>query len=426
MRLNVVIFGLVFLFSCTDDDTKVKCSPNVNIGIKASTANSVTLKWIETQGFGSNFEYGDKGFVLGTGTKGNTTEEEITIENLEKGKQYDFYLQSLCGNNVEGNWIATPYSLSIPLNCPLLATEDIGVYLDIENKGFRFSWNSSEDFKTWEVELVDSGESIGTGIRVESSNTNAIIPNVPLPKIYDVYIRGKCIGEDNFGEWVKKPLGLVSGHGLDGSYYCGDVFIQQYTWEFLEINPVFTSGSSVGNDNFDIEIEFIEEGMEIGTGLQFLGYYYYIRRFENDFNHNVIPNTRYNIYARTICYETIYGEWTYLDYNLSASCNDVYFIESRIDAQNLILSWSNSFGFNQEFRAPYDNYTFQIEYGVQGFDHGTGVVIDINDQNRFSYEIPLVNLQSGITYEFFVRTKCNDLGYSSWNDVGGRLLIDVP
>ncbi len=75
----IAVTFLLVVLGCTDDDTtnaEQDCPGNVKIGLENATATSVMLKWLETQGFSSNYEYGEKGFVLGTGTKGSTAEEK--------------------------------------------------------------------------------------------------------------------------------------------------------------------------------------------------------------------------------------------------------------------------------------------------------------------------------------------------------------
>lgn len=62
-----------------------------------------------------------------------------------------------------------------------------------------------------------------------------------------------------------------------------------------------------------------------------------------------------------------------------------------------------------------DVSSYQIEYGVQGFIHGTGTLAQ-TDTTIYS----AMELEEGKTYDFYVRSLCdNDYGYSKWSGPHG-------
>ena len=115
LRTNIFLVSIIcftLLINCKTDDVieeaEEVCPRNVDIGLEGLSANSATIKWLETQGFASNYEYGEKGFTLGTGTKGNTSDENVELKDLKPNTEYDFYLQSICTADITGEFISNP------------------------------------------------------------------------------------------------------------------------------------------------------------------------------------------------------------------------------------------------------------------------------------------------------------------------------
>ncbi|MGY3795211.1 hypothetical protein [uncultured Aquimarina sp.] len=55
----------ITLFLGYTEDNIIDCPANINIGVEAIGRDFVVLKWVDTQGFESNYEYGEEGFVNG-------------------------------------------------------------------------------------------------------------------------------------------------------------------------------------------------------------------------------------------------------------------------------------------------------------------------------------------------------------------------
>jgi hypothetical protein len=75
------------------------CLPVLDIDTVSTTTNSVELMWNELNGSTAwNIEYGVSGFTPGNGTMAAATSNPFTIIGLNPSMQYDFYVQSNCGN----------------------------------------------------------------------------------------------------------------------------------------------------------------------------------------------------------------------------------------------------------------------------------------------------------------------------------------
>ena len=140
MRTNIFSVSIILftLFnSCKTDDvieeTEEICPRNVDIGLEALSPYSATIKWLETQGFASNYEYGEKGFVLGTGVKGNTSDENVELKDLKPNTEYDFYLQSICTADITGEFISNPYTFTTPI-CYELDADNLGLGREIQDR----------------------------------------------------------------------------------------------------------------------------------------------------------------------------------------------------------------------------------------------------------------------------------------------------
>lgn len=82
---------------------------------------------------------------------------------------------------------------------------------------------------------------------------------------------------------------------------------------------------------------------------------------------------------------------------------------SSITSNSAILSWNEAGDAN----------LWQIEYGLQGFEQGEGIMIDDVSENLYQ----VTGLEPYSTYEFRVRAVCNDTSVSHWSS---RKIFDTP
>ena len=94
--------GYDILVSCST----LSCSPPYDLTTTTTTDTSAELSW--TVGVFKetvwNIQYGKSGFTLGEGTVVQASTNPFTINGLEDGMIYDYYVQADCGNGDTSTW----------------------------------------------------------------------------------------------------------------------------------------------------------------------------------------------------------------------------------------------------------------------------------------------------------------------------------
>jgi hypothetical protein len=248
------------MLSCNNDAENDDCMPNIDMGLKLLTERTATIKWTETQGYASNYEYGISGFTLGNGIAGTTTEEMALLENLTANTEYDFYLQSICGESSTS--IFSKYTF-ITIDCTGLIEENIITNGFGGNGDFSISWFPDvRESNIWEVAMIPVGETPSSANIILVTGVNyfgTAIPNINPDLDYTIYIRRKC--DNTFGNWVEK---VVTSDELQ---------------DFCQFEVIVEQS---GNDTISIfadtgvqEIVIVEEGQDLESGLPLMGHTIY-------------------------------------------------------------------------------------------------------------------------------------------------------
>tara|TARA_R110002051_G_scaffold73135_1_gene132661 strand:+ start:31635 stop:32954 length:1320 start_codon:yes stop_codon:yes gene_type:complete len=439
MKTNIFLFSIIcftLFFSCKTDDTIVEtenvCPRNVDIGLQTLTANSATIKWLETQGFASNYEYGEKGFILGTGIKGNTSDESVTLENLKPDTEYDFYLQSICTAEITGEFISNPYTFAT-LTCFELNTDNLGFIGYVENGDFKAFWIPNRNAEEWQVAMLVNGNDSPTEAQIYTVESNGDVfyfPDIEPFVDYTFFVRGKC--NNTYGDWVTKNINT------------GDESLN---------SPCKAIVTIINNDGYDITlnvynqsnyfVEIVEENTEKGSGILFeieknTAFSINKQTFHNEYSEYIKADTNYDIFVQMVCGSSFSEYVKVLTYR-SPFANVAFFTESAIINNELRLSWPNfHYGFNYEYCQSYDNVVYEIEYGLQGFTEDQGIFIETEgtqDGSTYFYNLSLDNIESGNTYEFSIRSVVNGNSRSGWNSLNsgacnqintGRFVFTAP
>ncbi|MEL7271428.1 MAG: fibronectin type III domain-containing protein [Bacteroidota bacterium] len=411
--------------------SETNCPRNVNIGLLGIDSNSATIKWVETQGFASNFEYGEKGFQLGSGTKGSTNDESIVLGDLKPDTEYEFYLQSICTAEIQGNFITNPYTFKT-LPCFDLKQDDISIVGYVKNGGFRVNWYPKRNAEEWQVAMIaedvdkPTDSNIST-VEARPSQGSFVFPEINPSSRYNFFIRGQCNG--NLGDWVTKEI-----NPADESLFSPCLIRVQnlaVTGESISFS-VLTSGT--------VEVIVVEKDTMIDSGFLLsnngndLSYFIDLRYFHNNYSNYVKPNTQYNVLARLKC-GLSYSEEVMVSSFKTPLANSAYFIQHVVEEDELQLYWQGGYGFSNSFCWAYDEVVYEIEYGLEGFTAGEGTSIiteGIASGVNFIYALPLNLLNSGFTYEFSIRSIVNGSYPSEWNSNHcnnsgiGRLVFTAP
>lgn len=123
--------------------------------------------------------------------------------------------------------------------------------------------------------------------------------------------------------------------------------------------------------------------------------------------------TAYDVYVRTLCSDTIYGEWSRVQFTtLADTCSSVQNLtvvnQAAAGRPEAVLVWN---GTSQP------SY-WEVEYGPAGFQQGHGSVA-VAFGTRFAiYELENAHLLNPATlYDFYVRSVCSGGVYGSWDSV---------
>ncbi len=112
-------------------------------------------------------------------------------------------------------------------------------------------------------------------------------------------------------------------------------------------------------------------------------------------------NTAYDIYVRTVCSDSIYGEWSLLQFTtLPDTCSSILGLTAMPDIHEAVISWYTTGAVAR----------YELEYGSAGFAQGTGTLVTIAN-NTYA----LNNLGANTSYDVYVRSVCNDSIYGDWS-----------
>ena len=128
-------------------------------------------------------------------------------------------------------------------------------------------------------------------------------------------------------------------------------------------------------------------------------------------------NTAYDVYVRTVCNATTYGDWASVGFaTLPDTCASVWDLRVRDACSDCYpmyyaLSW-------WYYWQP-DHW--EVEYGPHGFELGSGTVVETNESYFDISEIEFSGLlQPNTVYDFYVRSVCEGGLYGEWDSASYR------
>ena len=116
--------------------------------VNSIEATTVHLTWTEN-GDATQWqvEYGVKGFTHGNGTTEVVNSNTITIENLQKFTEYDFYIRSVCGTNEYGYWNKVTLMVEAPYWQDIITSQPVGYVINYSTNTVEIS--TVEGFAWW-------------------------------------------------------------------------------------------------------------------------------------------------------------------------------------------------------------------------------------------------------------------------------------
>lgn len=346
-----------------------ECTRPGLLGATQSGSDTATLDWRDNNtkkpSESWDIEYGPKGFADGSGTIINVKTNPADLTGLAQGI-YDCRVRSYCETAIASDW-SDRYTFKICCTEKAPFVENFDQYQVVnEIPGFCWTKNSFMDTQL----LVYSLTNINSTPNVFYLQNNPDTPLLVSPYLED-FDKNKKI---KF--WLNAQI--TSGNAESGSLVIGTIknpvdistFEPYQTISLEELRNLPKYGKEINVDfsefigsNKQIAFTFkLNDGVSGSTN----------RVLIDDFN-----------YDQTLsCYEPI----------------DVVF--SNINNNSVQINWTSKNALPEKV---------EIEYGTTGFTPGTGTIL-----NTTANEIKVSNLQSGISYQFYLKTVC---------DAGNSILV---
>jgi hypothetical protein len=255
--------------------------------------------------------------------------------------------------------------------------------------------------------LLNKRELVGGGVNIDLTDCTEYTPfTVDYMSLHDY--------DASFAEQAPDSLivMLVSSASLDrqqGSWLCVDNLVLWHDTCAAVVAPsavadiheaALTWGAAGAVNGF--ELEYGVAGFTPGNGIVVTtadSAYAFV---------GLAANTQYDVYIRTVCDNNIYGDWTQSGFTtLADTCTSVLDLEVVTDPDSpsdYILSWS---GYS-------DPIVWEIEYGLRGFEHGSGTVLTMNVT---TLNLSLFGLRGNNWYDVYVRSVCGNNVHGEWSMV---------
>ncbi len=257
------------------------------------------------------------------------------------------------------------------------------------------NWSAAAAVGGYELECGLAGFAQGTGTQVALTNNTYTLTGLAANTAYDVYVRTVC-SDTVYGDWNMLQFTTLPDtcSSIVGLTAVPDIHEAAISWN--------TTGTVAS-----YELEYGPVGFTQGTGSL-------VSTANNTYSlSNLDANSSYDVYVRTVCTDTIYGDWGSLQFTtLPDTCAQVLNLEINtivFDAppQYVMEWWSYSTPDHWE-----------VAYGVQGTDLAQGTMVTTNERSFNIYELEEAGaLAPNTLYYFGVRSVCEDDVYGDWEFV---------
>ena len=300
-------------YLCVDNlalwhDSNTVVEPDTCAGIVGLAAtpdiHEAVVNWSTTAVVsGFELEYGAAGFTQGGGTLVSLTNNTYTFSGLAANTTYDVYVRSVCSNNTYGDWVSLTFT-TLQDTCTSVLNLEVRV-IGTNPAGYELYWESSFDPEGWELEYGLRGFAHGVGTLLTPTEPGVTLSSLNLRgnNWYDFYVRSLC-GNNIYGEWA-----LVQFHTDPDT--CAVITQIEVDSSDASITPagevagyILNWHSSFQSDAW--EVQYDSEGFEPGTATSHV-----VHDASMPFD-PLQPSTMYDVYVRSICNDSIYGEWEHL------------------------------------------------------------------------------------------------------------------
>ena len=301
-----------------------------------------------------------------------------TFRNLEAETQYVARVRAVCGASVSP-WVEQAFTTT-EMRC----FPPVGLRMDTIDYNFAtLSWSPLDTLNDYRyVVLCYAADSVFDTIEGTIANLTSLFSATT----YCVRIASQC----DFYQFsdFSEPICF-------STLVCAPV--EEVRAEAVERSAnVRLSWLSESADTFLVEYGLQGFGQGEGTQIQVIGNRCTIVGLD--------PETTYDIYVRSVCRQGVHSVWsqgvTITTGTPDVTCATVEGVAVEVNATSINASWS----------PVADAQGYEVEYGPQGFVHGTGVWHGSINAPSFSVS----NLDSG-DYQLYVRAFCGSGNYGSYS-----------
>ena len=349
--------------------------PN-GMSLSAVGETTATLQWNSTA---SNFdiEYGQQGFSRGSGTMVTSITNSVTLTGLTQGVTYDVYVRARCSATDSSVWsFAYTFTTECGRNA-LPYTEDFESY----GTGAAYS-----------IDPCWTKGSNGTTAYPYPYSTNAVTGTRSL--YFGAYSSSSSTASTYYS-YAALPLMQDSVKNLALTFNVRRYATTTDGYTTRLVIGVMTNPADIATftpmDTLDLK-------SALGSSVH--GYEYYFNNYTGNGEYIAIYDPEPPLYGTsTTCYSYAYVDDIVVDH--IPSCYRPHGVTvDNIGQTTATVRWTGN--------AP----NYEIEYGPQGFAHGTGITVTSNVDT-----VALTGLMNSTKYDVYVRGLCSATAAGNWSFV---------
>ena len=396
------------------------------IEINSLTLNSVSMFWFRTDGLSDKdddnqsytpyyIEYGIKGFERGKGFLLSSSMAAFTVYyGLTPDTEYSIFIRKASVSADSPVWFEEHNFKTPACNTEILNTKEEMKYVN-----GRFIKDLIDVYITfddvaefYELEYGVKGFEKGSGttiisildrdsktITANSVNRFSIgNENLQSNTEYDYYIRAKC--NNVYGEWSEKKSFATT----DVFHYLGSEAFEVYFENITNKSATVEWTKLIGGTPKSYFIEYGSKGFERGKGQTQSA----ILNFAE--LSGLEPDTEYSFFIRSNGTSSTDPVWSEEHTFKTFPCNTEISGIKSMEMWTTCLCHNGSVGMEIMWDDMADSY--ELEYGLKGFQKGTGKTIKEGNSVFISYD----NLNSFTDYDFYIRAECNG-EFGEWTSV---------
>ncbi|HKK61585.1 MAG TPA: FG-GAP-like repeat-containing protein [Bacteroidales bacterium] len=312
------------------------------------------------------------GIILGT----HLFHVEVIVANGLKGVQLASF--HLSGDEYFG---MPPHELNGNIEIQSICSDPSN--LQVANVGPASSeirWNSTSGCSNWDIQYDTTGFVLGTANILNVTTNPFIIMDLDPLTDYDVYVRDSC-GNGITSSWIGPYTFTTSVCNEPANLTASSITYTSANLNWTSVNALhwdisYAISSETNPENGTI----IYDGSKPCslTGLE--------------------SATTYKFWVRDTCYHGMHSDWVEQSFTTATVIPPSNLSYSNLGPTSVQLNWTNGSCPN-----------YDLQYGLSGFEFGTGNIIHINT-NPYT----IIGLSPQNTYDIYMRDSCGINATSNW------------